>query len=140
MKIATRRDYIVSLESVAMTDIIMNMFIFFFISFSLLYTFSKSPGIKLTLPAAETAVPQKENVTVFISADNEIFIDNKKVNIDELRSVLKERLDNSWEKTVILESDEKVNLGLAVKVMDIAKQAKAEGVVISTTAKENAGK
>ena len=36
MKIAPRRQYITMLESVAMTDIVLNMFIFFFISFSLL--------------------------------------------------------------------------------------------------------
>ena len=140
MKITPRRDYNLSLESVAMTDIVLNMFIFFFISFSLLYTFSKSPGIKVTLPTAKTAAPQEENITVFISPDNEIFLDNRKVNIDELRNILKKRLDDSQKKVVILKSDEKVNLGLAVKVMDIAKQAEAEGVVISTTTEENAGR
>ncbi|MDP2831102.1 MAG: biopolymer transporter ExbD [Candidatus Omnitrophota bacterium] len=138
MKITPRRDYMLSLESVAMTDIVLNMFIFFFISFSLLYTFSKSPGIKVTLPTAKTATPQKENITVFISSGNEIFLDNRKVNVDELRGILKERLDTSRKKIVILKSDEKVNLGLAVKVMDIAKQAEAEGVIISTTIEENA--
>ncbi len=136
MKITPRRDYMLSLESVAMTDIVLNMFIFFFISFSLLYTFSKSPGIKVTLPAAKTAVPQKENITVFISPDNEIFLDNGKINIDELKDILKERLNVNQNKVVILKSDEKVNLGLAVKVMDIAKQAQAEGLVISTKAEE----
>ncbi len=138
MKITPRRDYILSLESVAMTDIVLNMFIFFFISFSLLYTFSKSPGIKVTLPTAKTATPQKENITVFISSGNEIFLDNRKVNLDELRDILKERLDTSRKKIVILKSDEKVNLGLAVKVMDIAKQAEAEGVIISTRIEEDA--
>lgn len=140
MKITPRRDYMLSLESVAMTDIVLNMFIFFFISFSLLYTFSKNPGIKVTLPAAKTSTPQKENVIVFISPDNEIFFDSRKVNIDELRDILKERLNNSQDRVVILKSDEKVNLGLAVKVMDIAKQAEAEGVVISTTIENDAGK
>ena len=123
MKITPRRDYMLSLESVAMTDIVLNMFIFFFISFSLLYTFSKSPGIKVTLPAAKTATPQEENVIVFIDPQNEIFLDDRKVGIDELRDALKERLDTSRKKIVILKSDEKVNLGLSVKVMDIAKQA-----------------
>ena len=35
-------------------------------------------------------------------------------------------------KTVILKADEKIDLGLAVKVMDIAKEAQAQGIVIST--------
>lgn len=140
MKINPRKDYMLSLESVAMTDIVLNMFIFFFISFSLLYTFSKSPGIKVTLPTAKTSVFQEENITVFISPDNEIFLDNKKININELMDSLKQKLDGSQKKTVILKSDEKVDLGLAVKVMDIAKQAKAEGIVISTSTEENVRK
>lgn len=140
MKISPRRDYMLSLESVVMTDIVLNMFIFFFISFSLLYTFSKSPGIKVVLPVAKTAIPQEENITVFISADSEIFYDNSKVGIGRLRQVLQERLGASQKKTVILKSDAKVDLGLAVKVMDCAKQAGAEGVVVSATTEEDAAK
>jgi len=143
MKIASRRDYLLNLESVAMTDIVLNMFIFFFISFSLLYTFTKHQGIKVVLPAAETAVLHDENITVFITPDNEIFIGGKKVRIDELSGILKEKLgkiEDRQKRTVILKSDEKVNFGLAVKVMDVAKQAQAEGVIISTTKNENAGK
>jgi biopolymer transport protein ExbD len=143
MKIASRRDYMLSLESVAMTDIVLNMFIFFFISFSLLYTFTKHQGIKVALPKAETAVLHDENITVFITPDNEIFSGGKKMQIDELEGVLREELnkiEDSQKKIVVLKSDEKVNLGLAVKVMDAAKQAQAEGVVISTTKEENVRK
>ncbi|MFA7295006.1 MAG: biopolymer transporter ExbD [Candidatus Omnitrophota bacterium] len=140
MKIASRRDYMLSLESVAMTDIVLNMFIFFFISFSLLYTFTKHQGIKVALPTANTAVLHDENITVFITPDNEIFSEGRKMQIDELGGVLKEKLskiEDSQKRIVVLKSDEKVNLGLAVKVMDAAKQAQAEGVVISTTKEEN---
>ena len=140
MKIASRRDYMLSLESVAMTDIVLNMFIFFFISFSLLYTFTKHQGIKVALPTANTAVLHDENITVFITPDNEIFSGGRKIQIDELGGVLREKLnkiEDSQKRIVVLKSDEKVNLGLAVKVMDVAKQAQAEGVVISTTKEEN---
>jgi len=143
MKIGLRRDYMLSLESVVMTDIVLNMFIFFFISFSLLYTFTKHQGIKVTLPTAKAAVLQDEKITVFITPDNEIFAEGRKVQIDELGSILKEKLskiEDSQKKIVVLKSDEKVNLGLAVKVMDVAKQAQAEGVVISTTTEKNVGK
>jgi biopolymer transport protein ExbD len=125
MKIAARRDYMFGLESVAMTDIILNLFIFFFISFSLIYTFSKHHGIKVTLPAAETSTVHDENITVFITAENEIFTEGRNVQVDELEGILTERLNKIGipEKVVMIKSDEKVNLGLAVKVMDAAKQA-----------------
>jgi len=140
MRITPRRDYMLSLESVVMTDIVLNMFIFFFISFSLLYTFSKNPGIKVALPMSKTAAPYEENMTVFISSDDEIFFDNRKVNIDELGGILKERLDAAKKKIVVLKSDKKVDLGLAVKVMDSAKQAGAGEVVISTTREDDGGR
>jgi len=55
MKIAGRRSYMTSMESVAMTDIVLNMFIFFFISFSLLYTFNpqRVQKLEVKLPAAQ---------------------------------------------------------------------------------------
>lgn len=143
MKITLKRDYLLGLESVAMTDIVLNMFIFFFISFSLLYTFTKHQGIKITLPSAMTATSQKENVSIFITPSNEIIIDGKATRLSDLKSILEERLNRlkgSQEKTVVLKSDEKVNLGFVVKVMDIAREAQAEGVVISTVMKENVGR
>src|SRR5512136_2018865 len=63
MKIKTHRDLLVSLESVAITDIILNMFIFFFTSFSLVYTFNpnRESQIDVKLPQANvrTAAPAR---------------------------------------------------------------------------------
>ncbi|MDD5583801.1 MAG: hypothetical protein PHV55_01915, partial [Candidatus Omnitrophica bacterium] len=68
MKIYGRRDYLVNLESVAMTDIVMNMFIFFFISFSLLYTFNADRLKKLgvNLPRAKNTNPLQNTQRVNI--------------------------------------------------------------------------
>lgn len=71
MKISGKRDYMISMESVAMTDIVLNMFIFFFISFSLLYTFNPMKKLDVKLPKAEHAstIKDKEQITITISAD-----------------------------------------------------------------------
>ena len=52
--------------------------------------------------------------------------------LDDLITVLKVGLKKSKSKTVIIKADEDINLGLAVKVMDIAKEANADSLVIST--------
>ena len=137
MKIASRREYMCSLESVAMTDIVLNMFIFFFISFSLLYTFSKQPGIKIVLPTANATVSEEEKIVIYIGADGEIIFNDQKINIDDIENILRNRLESSQKKSVTLKSDESVNLGLAVRVMDAAKRAGAEGVVIATAENKN---
>ena len=116
-------------------DIVFLLLIFFMLTAN----FIMRPGIKITLPVAKTAQPQaEEKVIVFISQDNKISFNDKQISIDELKGALEERLKSSQDKTVILMADEKIDLGLAVKVMDIAKQAEAEGLVISTKAKEDA--
>lgn len=114
-------------------DIVFLLLIFFMLTAN----FIMQPGIKITLPIAKTAKPQEEQkVIVFISEDNKIFLNDKKINIEELKQALEEKLEASQKKTVILKADEKINLGLAVKVMDIARQASAEGLVISTQIKD----
>jgi len=77
MKIKTRRDAVVSLESIAFTDIIMNMFIFFFTSFSLVYTFNptRESNITVKLPQADVKSPvdSKETIVITINNRNEVF-------------------------------------------------------------------
>ena len=110
-------------------DIVFLLLIFFMLTAN----FIMQPGIKITLPVAKMSKPQEEkNITVFISRENEIYLNDEQISIDELKGALEEKLEASQKKAVILKADEKIDLGLAVEVMDIAKQANAEGLVIST--------
>ena len=95
------------------------------------------PGIKITLPKAKTSKPQEEeNIIVFITEGNKIFLNDREIDIDELKEALEEKIKTAEKKIVILKADEKINLGLAVKVMDIAKEAGTENLVISTQIKD----
>ena len=61
MRLRQSRDYALNLESVSSTDIVLNMFIFFFISFSLLYTFNPERLAKVPVkpPTVTTPVASK---------------------------------------------------------------------------------
>ena len=73
---------------------------------------------------AKTAQLQKEeNIIVSITKENKIFLNEHQIGIDKLKGALEEKLVTKQNKTVILKADEKIDLGLAVKVMDIAKSA-----------------
>ena len=114
-------------------DIVFLLLIFFMLTAN----FIMRPGIKITLPVAKTAKPQEEEkIIVFISRENEIFLNDKRISTEALKTALREKLEGSRKKSVSLKADEKIDLGLAVKVMDIAKQAGAEGLVISTQIKD----
>lgn len=56
MKPPATRPYLLTLDSIALTDMVLNLFIFFFVSFSLLYTFSpeRLARLEVTLPKAAT--------------------------------------------------------------------------------------
>ena len=124
-----RRNIKINLQIAPLIDVIFNLLLFFMLT----YQITRDPGIKITLPKTLTAnLQDEEKIIIFVNKKNEIFLNETKASIDKLKYALEERLKVSQKKTVILKADEKINLGLAVKVMDIAKQANAEGIVIST--------
>jgi len=119
----------IHLDIAPLIDIVLLLLVFFMLTAN----FIMQPGIKITLPKAKASKPQEEeNIIVFITEGNEIYLNDRKISIKELKDALEEKLETTQKKTVVLKADEKINLGLAVRVMDIAKQAKAEGLVIST--------
>jgi len=135
MKIKTHRDSIVSLESVAITDIILNMFIFFFTSFSLVYTFNpmRESRIIVKLPQADVKVPadQKEPIIVTINSRNEVFLNNRPKTLRDLRTELQSLIAFSKTRAVIVRADKNVIFDRVVQVMDVAKNAGVERLGIA---------
>ncbi|MCK4994319.1 MAG: biopolymer transporter ExbD [Candidatus Omnitrophica bacterium] len=116
-------------------DMVFLLLIFFMLSSH----FVDQPGIKITLPTALTAkVHPKEDIVIFISRDNKLYLNKKELSLNDLFEDLKGAMGNSDNKSVIIKADETIDLGLAVQVMDLAKKAGAEGLIVSTkTEKDN---
>ncbi len=121
MKISGKRDYMISMESVAMTDIVLNMFIFFFISFSLLYTFSPWKKLDVKLPKAEHAstIKDKEQINIIISADGPVYLDKELVTMKELKEKVSLRYKTNPDISVLLCSDKRRSFKDVVSVLDI---------------------
>lgn len=123
-----------SLNIAPLIDIVFLLLIFFVLSSH----FVSHKGFKIKLPKAVSAETQKnEQVTVFIDKDGEIYLNDSEIKIDQLKSHIRSELNKTNLKTVVIKADEDVPLGLAVKVMDIAKEANADGLVISTKTVSN---
>jgi biopolymer transport protein ExbD len=122
MKIAGRHTYMTALESVVMTDIILNMFIFFFISFSLLYTFNphriQKLDIKLPKAASASMIEEQEQVNISISNENLIFVEADLVTFKELKRLMAKKKEQNPEVIVILRADRLVGFEQVVKVLD----------------------
>jgi biopolymer transport protein ExbD len=123
----------VRIDMTPLIDMVFLLLIFFVLSSH----FVSHQGLKVKLPQAAHAEPQKnEDVTVTIDKDGPILLDGKRVPLEDLKGAIQSGLAGARSKTVVIKADEGVPLGLAVKIMDIAKDAKAGGLVISTQAPE----
>ncbi len=135
MEFEGRKRINMHLDIAPLIDIVFLLLIFFMLTAN----FIMQPGIKITLPAAKSSLPQEEDtIIVSITKDNRIFLNEEEKTLDDLEFALRKKLEESEGKTVILKADEKINLGLAVKVMDIAKYVGSEKLVISTKTADDA--
>ncbi len=137
MEFEGRKKVSTQLNIAPLIDVVFQLLIFF----ALISHFVTSPGIKITLPTAITAkLHPEEDIIVSITKENNLYLNEEEVSLDDLLDKLRSKIEEAKKKTVIIKADEKIDLGLAVKVMDIAKQAEAEGLVISTKTEEKNAK
>jgi len=141
MKIKTHRDSTATLESIALTDIILNIFIFFFTAFSLVYTFNpeRESRIIVKLPQADIKAPvdQKKIITVTINSRNEVFLNNKPKNLKELKTELQTLIAFDKMRPVIVRADKTVIFDRVVQVLDVAKNSGVERLGIAIEEKSS---
>lgn len=118
-----------TLDMTPLIDMVFLLLIFFVLSSQ----FVSHKGFKVKLPkAAHAQIQKNESVTVIINKDGHILLEGKEVPSKDLKGAVLSALLGSRSKSLIIKSDEDVPLGLAVKVMDVAREANANGLVIST--------
>lgn len=118
-----------SLNTAPLIDIVFLLLIFFVLSSQ----FISHKGFKVKLPEAVGAqMKNNERVTVFIDSEGAVFLNDLEVKFDQLKNCIRSELNQASTKIVVIKADENTALGLAVKVMDAAKEANANGLVIST--------
>ena len=111
-------------------DVVFLLLIFFMLSSH----FVTQPGIKITLPEASTAKLQpEEDIIIFITEDNELYLNEENITLTNLLDELRVEMGKTKKKTVIIKADEKIDLGLAVRVMDMVRRSGASKFVIATT-------
>tara|TARA_R110000751_G_scaffold247763_2_gene347557 strand:+ start:35 stop:442 length:408 start_codon:yes stop_codon:yes gene_type:complete len=114
-----------------MLDIVFIMLIFFIVTSS----FIKESGITVERPSAASAAEQpKGNILIAVSADGEIWIDRKQVDIRAVRSAVERMRVDQPDSTVVVQADKDARSGLVIRVMDQAKLAGVEAVALAATA------
>lgn len=94
------------------------------------------PLPKVELPRASTAESErKQNLTVSISADGNISLDDTAVTMPLLLQGLTQKLETNRDKFVIIRADKSVPYGQILSAMSLAKKAGAKSITIATEQK-----
>jgi len=128
MAISTRNKVSNAFSMSGMTDIVFLLLIFFMLTSTLIV----DNALKLSLPQSTNQVSEKPVITVSITKDLEFYVEKTKVSVNELESVLQNKLDFRIEPTISLYADRSVPLEQVVKVMNIAKNNKYK-LILATT-------
>ncbi len=125
-----QRSYLRGIGYASLTDIVLLLLIFFLLSSS----FVLRPGLRIRLPAGHTSEETVASpITVTLDISGHIFVDQAEVDgFEGLELELRRRLEAGAEPTLVLEADRDLALRHAVRVMDLAREAGVENLVVAT--------
>jgi biopolymer transport protein ExbD len=111
-----------------LTDVMLVLLVIFMVTTPLIM----KAGIDINLPKAH-AKPDApmQRLTVTVSADRKIYLDNQPVALDQLGALLSERIQKGADPSVTVSADKQVAYGDAVQVLDICRQAGATKLVLA---------
>ena len=125
-----------SWDTIAFADIVVNLFVFFFITFVLYATFdaAQKGTLPIELPRAMTAPIQKSDLpmVVTIKRDGTIQASSQKILLSELKAIINRELSLRKEKSVLVRADRLIPLERFVSVLEVVRSTKARSVAIET--------
>lgn len=111
-----------AIDMTPMLDIVFIMLIFFIVTTS----FIKEAGVEINKPNAKSVFDQKKaSIFVAVTADGDVWLDKRKVEVDSVRTNIERLLAEQASEIVVVQADEGAEHGKVVEVMD---QIKAAGV------------
>ncbi|MEO1243301.1 MAG: biopolymer transporter ExbD [Pseudomonadota bacterium] len=110
-------------------DIVFIMLIFFIVT----STFVKEPGVEVDRPEAATTQDRKfAKIIVAIASDDEIWINNERVTLEEVRVRVEElRLENP-KSTAVIQADVEARSRMLVEVANQIRDAGVSEIAVST--------
>jgi biopolymer transport protein ExbD len=125
-----RRKIMAEINVTPLTDVFLVLLIIFMITTSVMV----KPAADVDLPETSEEQEETQGVMVTMTPSREICVDDRPVPRDDasLVSALKDSLDRSREKVVILAGDREVVLGEVVRVLGLAKEAGASGFALAS--------
>jgi biopolymer transport protein ExbD len=132
-KIERKRRSIEVIDMIPMIDMVFLLLIFF----ALTSTFEVQRFLELNLPKGSSGIELKktERLTLSISRENQIILENEPIELPELESKLKEAMQGGTEVTLVIKGDENVPHGRVVELMDAANAAGVQKIMVTVSRK-----
>jgi len=126
-----RRQLGTSLSEINVTpfvDVMLVLLIIFMVTAPMMQS-----GIGINLPQAETeSAPAEEGLTLTITEDKYIHMENSVINQFLLEQKLREYFYGKEKKIVFIRGDENLPYGFVMRIMDISKKAGVETIALVT--------
>jgi biopolymer transport protein ExbD len=110
-----------------LTDIFLVLLIIFMITSSAIV----ESGGKVNLPSAAKTETAPRGISVTLTPEQEIYVNQKRVTKEELEPALRAALGAGTDKIVILRGDRNVLLGEAVWVLSVIKKSGASEIAVA---------
>jgi len=113
---------LLTLNLTPLIDVIFQLLIFFMLSSSFIY-----PSINLDLPKGEVAegTQTEQHLVLSMNEKRELFINQRKINLDNLSQELKTELAKVEDKAVYFRADKKLSYEDFFKIMQISTKSGA---------------
>lgn len=118
MNLRSRNKVSADFSMSSMTDIVFLLLIFFMLTSPVI----TPEALDLILPKAKGKTTNVQNISVSITKDLQVYVNDERISNSALESTLKQRLAGVEDPTIILRAEEGVPIEKAVRVMDIANR------------------
>ena len=128
----------VDVNNVALTDIVMNLFLFFFVTFSLYSTFQakRETPLRVSLPTLHAGPAAERNPAreIFLTKSGEIFWNEEKLTL----AALKEKLlqEKKSELPIALRADRNASVQALTSILEVVRDTGAQNVSLQTELKQ----
>ena len=136
MRYREKKDSIQDINISPLIDMVFILLIFFMVS----TTFVKDMKLDLNRPAASSSsTASTKAIRLYIDNLGEIYLDGEPVRVWVVQSRIRDLMDSSTAKSVLVVTDDGVPAGRLVEVIDQARLAGATDVGVATVQEAGAG-
>lgn len=128
-----RSGYLDSFNFSSLTDVVMQLLIFFLLTFS----FANTRGMNVTLPKTGVGTPPVgRTISITLMKERKVFLNNEEVPKEQLTARIAGLLAAAADQQIVVRADKDIVLQDVVEVLDLAKGAGATRLFIATDAEK----